>query len=68
MVKGLRGVPWRPDGALEEQWAKLRVAFPDVLVPRTELPRPVVDDIVARRVYIRRHVELKKFGFIERCP
>eukprot|EP00971_Amphidinium_carterae_P339187 6476834-Amphidinium_carterae.1 len=69
-VKRLRGVPWKPDGDLEEEWTRLRVAVPDLLVPKTELPQRVVDDIAARHVYIRRHVELrlKKFGFTARCP
>eukprot|EP00971_Amphidinium_carterae_P039882 782766-Amphidinium_carterae.2 len=70
IVKSLRGVPWRPDGNVEEEWAwlRVRVAVPNTVVSREQLPPPVVDDIAARHVYIRRNVELKKFGFTERCP
>eukprot|EP00971_Amphidinium_carterae_P351081 6491901-Amphidinium_carterae.1 len=57
----VKSVPWRPDGDLEEEWTRLRVAVPDVLVPREQLPPAVVDDIAARHVYIRRNVELKKY-------
>eukprot|EP00971_Amphidinium_carterae_P256980 5101844-Amphidinium_carterae.1 len=63
LVKGLRGVPWNTDGELEEEWTKLRVGVPDLPVPRTALPTTVNTEETARHVYIRRHVELKKFGF-----
>eukprot|EP00971_Amphidinium_carterae_P259645 5152045-Amphidinium_carterae.1 len=67
LVKGLRGIPWRPGGDVEHEWAKLNVQLPVAVVPREQLPPPAMAEAIARNVYIRRSVELQKFGYTDGC-
>ena len=73
MLLGIVGVPWRPNphGAPGgEGEVHLRISLPPE-VEEEELPKvvkPIVPDVTARQVYIRRDKELAKYGYTENCP
>ena len=55
--------------AVDVPSARLRV-FADAVVAEADLPEPeceVKTTIFPRRVYIRKHVELAKYGYIDGC-
>ena len=72
--KSIRGVPWQPDPAdaafgVPLGMAQARsVSVPMVAVKnRSAIPVMEPRDHKARRFYIRREVELAKYGFSDNC-
>ena len=70
LVKNLKGLPWKPQP--NEEGNEIKVLIPsESRVPENELP-PVQriargPDTVKKQVYIRRDVELAKYGFTPSC-
>lgn len=66
----IRGAPWQPipGQALMDVPVQIRVDIPAV-IPHTALPPPVeVAPPNRRRTYIRRDIELRKYGYSQSCP
>ena len=65
-TKSIRGVPWQPNPA-EAAQARI-ISVPMVAVEhRPAVPVMELRDYKARRFYIRREVELAKYGFSDDC-
>ena len=57
----LRGLPWRLQ---EREHGGLRIALPDVAVPRE---RPAVQEVIPRNLYVTKN-DLEKHGHTPLCP
>ena len=69
LFKSMKGTPWQPRVEDGEREIRARVAVPP-LVPEAELPivpRNRLPEGMPRRLYIRRNVELERYGFSEFC-
>ena len=73
LVNRVVGLPWRAVPSMQEEGddtipaAAVRIEA-DKVVPEGDLPEKVEEkEPQARRVYIRRHTELKKYGFTSHC-
>ena len=67
----IRGLPWQPvpgEPAYDIP-VSLHVSAPSI-APEINLPRPLEPppDPKARRVYIRKNIELLKYGYTANCP
>ena len=73
LLKGIRGYPWRltPGDVQNEPRGVPTMVASEPVVPEDELPprlpREREAEVAPRRVYIRRNVELRKYGFTQRC-
>ena len=73
-AKSIRGVPWQPNPADAAEgeplgMAQARIVSVPMVAVENRLAIPVTDpgDYKARRFYIRREVELAKYGFSDDC-
>ena len=73
LLKSTRGYPWRstPGDVQNEPGEVPTMVASELVVPEDELPprllREWEAEVAPRRVYIRRNVELRKFGFTQGC-
>ena len=73
LLKSIRGYPWRltPGDVQNEPGEVPTVVASEPFVPEDELPprlpREREAEVAPRRVYIRRNVELRKYGFTQGC-
>ena len=67
LLKKIRGYPWRltPGDVQNEPGEVPAMVASEPVVPG--LPRGREAEVAARRVYIRRNVELRKYGFTQGC-
>ena len=69
LIKKIRGTPWKPSSSSSDSMLQLYIDARST-VPRTSLPpAPVAasEDFDPKRVYIRREVELKQYGYSVGC-
>ena len=73
LLKSIRGYPWRltPGDVQNEPGEVPAMVASEPVVPEDELPprlpREREAEVAPRRVYIRRNVELRKYGFTQGC-
>ena len=73
LLKSIRGYPWRLSlGDVQDEPGEVpTMVATELVVPEDELPpllpREREAEGVPRRAYIRRHVELEKYGFTQGC-
>ena len=73
LLKSIRGYPWRltPRDVQNEPGEVPTMVASEPVVPEDELPprlpREREAEVAPRRVYIRRNVELRKYGFTQGC-
>ena len=75
LFNSIKGQPWKwnPQGGSEEQKEDdaerpVRIGVKAAAVPVSELPEPVEPKAsLPRRVYIRKDVELDRYGFTDNC-
>ena len=73
LLKSIRGYPWRltPGDVQNEPGEVPTMVASEPVVPEDELPprlpREREAEVAPRRVYIRRNVELRKYGFTQSC-
>ena len=67
LFNSIRGASWEPEPGADGGVVN-RVQFDvQAAIPERQAPPPAVGEQLPRRVYIRRSVELARYGYTDRC-